>query len=88
LRLLESQEPKKKKKIDGGCHRLLGTAERMEHLEYSEPKQLAGGKFYTQTIWDEKNKKGYIAILTKKADGTFETHSNDFVKDAMEKLKK
>ena len=58
----------------------------MEHLEYSEPKRIAGGKFYSQTIWDEKNKKGYIAILTKKADGTFERQSNDFVNDAMNKI--
>lgn len=52
------------------------------------PKQLGTGQFYTQTIWDEKNKRGYFAILTKKSDGTFETKSNDFVKDAMTKLSK
>jgi hypothetical protein len=57
-------------------------------MEYSEPKQLPGSNFYTQTIWDEKNKKGYIAILTKKADGTFERKSDDFVKDAMSHLAK
>jgi len=57
-------------------------------MEYSEPKQIAGGKFYSQVIWDEKNKKGYIAILTKKSDGTFERKSDDFIKDAMTKLSK
>jgi hypothetical protein len=57
-------------------------------MEYSEPKQLPGGKFYTQTIWDEKNKKGYIGILVKNADGTFERKSGDFVKDFMEKMSK
>ena len=57
-------------------------------MEYSEPKRLAGGNYYTQTIWDEKNKKGYIAILTKNSDGTFKKNSNDFVKDAMKKLSK
>ena len=61
----------------------------MNHLEYSEPKQIAGSKFYTQVIWDEKNKKGYIAILTKNDDGTYETKSNDFVSaHAMMKLSK
>ena len=60
----------------------------MEHLEYSVPKPFPGGKFYTQVIWDEKNKKGYIAILTKNSDGTYEMKSNDFVKDAKTKLSK
>lgn len=55
-------------------------------MEYSEPKRLAGGNFYTQVIWDEVNKKGYIGILTKNADGTFERKSNDFLKDAMNKI--
>ena len=55
----------------------------MEHLEYSEPKRFAGSNFYSQTIWDEKNKKGYLAILTKNSDGTFKRHSNEFVRDAM-----
>jgi hypothetical protein len=50
-------------------------------MEYSEPKPLAGTKFYTQVIWDEANKKGYIAILTKNPDGTFNSKSNDLVKD-------
>jgi len=52
-------------------------------MEYSEPKQIAGSKFYSQVIWDEKNKKGYIGILTKNDDGTFKKTSDDFMKDAM-----
>jgi len=58
----------------------------MNHLEYSVPKRIAGGKFYSQTIWDEKNKKGYIAILTKNDDGTWERKSDDFLKDAMKSI--
>jgi len=56
-------------------------------MEYSQPKQIAGSKFYSQTIWDEENKKGYIAILTMKSDGTFERKSDDFLADAMKKIK-
>ena len=55
-------------------------------MEYSVPKQIQGSKFYTQTIWDEKNKTGYFAILTKKSNGDFERKTDDFLSDAIKKL--
>ena len=50
------------------------------------PKRIGKSNLYSQTIWDEENKQGYIAILTKKADGTFERKTDDFVKNAMNKI--
>lgn len=58
----------------------------MDHLEYSVPKQIGRSQVYTQTIWDEKKKKGYIALLTKKSDGTFETKSTDSTKLSFDQL--
>jgi hypothetical protein len=55
-------------------------------MEYSVPKRLGKSKYYSQVIWDEENKQGYIGILTMKPDGTFERKSDDFTKDAMAKL--
>jgi len=60
--------------------------DKMDHLEYSVPKQIGRSQIYTQTIWDEKNKKGYIALLTKKSDGTFETKSTDSTKLSFDQL--
>ncbi|MFZ4598711.1 MAG: hypothetical protein ACOYNN_08715 [Terrimicrobiaceae bacterium] len=52
-------------------------------LEFSEPKQLGTSQFYTQVIWDEDKKKGFIAILKLKADGTFERCTDDLVQTYM-----
>lgn len=52
-------------------------------LEFSVPKQLGTSQFYTQVIWDEDKKKGFIAILKLKADGTYERCSDDLVKTIM-----
>ena len=55
-------------------------------MEYSVPKRMGKSIFYTQVIWDEENKKGYIGILTMKPDGTFERKSDNFLEDAMNKI--
>ena len=49
-------------------------------MEYSEPKQIKGTEFYTQTIWDEKNKKGYIAVVVKMPNGKFKIVKPSFAK--------
>lgn len=57
-------------------------------LEFSTPKQLGNSRFYTQVIWDEDKKKGFIAVLEKNKEGTFKTCSSDIVKTFMESMKK
>ena len=45
-------------------------------LEFSTPKQIGNSRFYTQVIWDEDKKKGYIAVLEKIKDRTFKRCSS------------
>ena len=44
-----------------------------EGMEFSVPKRIGKSNLYTQTIWDEKNKKGFIALLEKR-DNTYYIH--------------
>jgi len=55
-------------------------------LEYSTPKKLGNSPFYTQIIWDEDKKKGYIGVLKKNKDGTFGRCSSDLVKTVTESV--
>lgn len=57
-------------------------------LEFSTPKQLGNSRFYTQVIWDEDKKKGFIAVLEKNKDRTFKRCSSALVKTIMESMKK
>lgn len=55
-------------------------------MEFSEPKRIGKSKLYTQCAWDEEKKKGYLIMLMKKPDGTFETKSKAYVNDLFNKV--
>jgi hypothetical protein len=53
-----------------------------DKMIYSVPKQLGDSNYYTQMISDEENKKHYIAVLSKRSDGTFVKQGfPDFMRD-------